>query len=97
MSKLIVDCLYYILEYLEDDRATLFSCLLVNRLWCEVAIRILWRNGLTYNTKSYITLIACLPKESIEILHDNGITIPTRPQDYQCLTMHHFVRDYRFS
>src|SRR5204863_1998657 len=77
MSQLIADCLYYILEYLEDDRVTLHSCLIVNRLWCEVAVRILWRDGLKYNTKIFITLIACLPKESIKILHDNGIIIPT--------------------
>src|SRR5436853_195598 len=76
MSQLIADCLYYILEYLENDKVTLYSCLIVNRLWCEVAVRILWRNGLKYKPKTIITLIACLPKKSIEILHDNGI-IPT--------------------
>jgi len=78
MSQLTADCLYDILEYFEDDNATLFSCLLVNRLWCEVAVTILWRNGLKYNTKSFIALIACLPKESIKILYDKGITIPTQ-------------------
>ena len=75
MSQLIADCVYYILEYLEDEEATLFSCLIVSRLWCEVAVEILWRNGLRYEAKSYITLVACLPRESIETLHGNGIFI----------------------
>src|SRR5436305_10117831 len=77
MSQLIADCLYDILEHLEDDEDTLCSCLIVNRLWCEVAVRILWRNGHYYNTKNITTLIACLPKESMKILHENGIIIPT--------------------
>ena len=63
MSQLIADCLYCVLEYLENDKVTLYSCLIVNRLWCEVAVRILWRNGDNYNTKNFITLIACLPKK----------------------------------
>ena len=44
MFQLLADCLYEIFEYLEDDKVTLHSCLLVNRLWCEIAVRILWRN-----------------------------------------------------
>src|SRR5438270_11914483 len=70
MPKLLADCLYEIFEYLEDDKATLRSCLLVNRLWCEVSVRILWRSIRNYNT-----LIACLPNESKEILSKNGIVI----------------------
>ena len=75
MSQLLADCLDEIFEHLEDDIVTLYSCILVNRLWCEVAVRILWRYGQNYNTKTFITLIACLPNESKEILHNNGITI----------------------
>src|SRR5438105_3558837 len=66
------DCLNEIFEYLEDDKVTLRSCLLVNRLWCEVSVRILWRRIRNYNT-----LIACLPKESIDILSKNGINTST--------------------
>src|ERR1043166_2684200 len=72
MSKLPVDCLNEIFEYLEDDADTLRSCLLVNRLWCEVSVRILWRKIRNYNT-----LIACLPDESKEILSRNGIVSST--------------------
>src|SRR2546430_17462182 len=72
MSKLPADCLNEIFEYLEEDEATLRSCLLVNRLWCEVAVRILWKS-----IRNYSTLIACLPNESKEILNDNGIITST--------------------
>src|SRR5436305_203639 len=77
MPQLLADCLEEIFEYLENDKATLRSCLLVNHLWCEIAVRILWRNSLKYNAKTYNTLIACLPNESKEILHNSGIIIPT--------------------
>src|SRR5436190_23288261 len=72
MSQLSADCLNEIFEYLEDDKFTLYSCILVNRLWCKVSVRILWRNN--YN---YSTLISCLPNESKEILSNNGIFIST--------------------
>src|SRR5436190_18236703 len=72
MLRLPADCLNGIFEYLEDDKVTLHSCLLVNRLWCEVAVRILWRS--VWNM-SFNTLIACLPNESKKILHENGIII----------------------
>ena len=72
MSQLPVDCLNEIFECLEEDKSTLHSCLLVNRLWCEVSVRILWKSVLNCNT-----LIACLSNESKEILHENGIIIPT--------------------
>src|SRR5438045_8868799 len=59
MSKLPADCLNEIFEYLDEDKISLRSCLLVNRLWCGVSVRILWRSIRNYNT-----LIACLPNES---------------------------------
>jgi hypothetical protein len=55
MSCLPADCLNEIFEHLEEDKITLRSCLLVNRLWCEIAVRILWRDvwrfqyGVLYN------------------------------------------------
>src|SRR6266480_6277167 len=72
MSQLPVDCLNEIFECLEEDKITLHSCLLVNRLWCEVSVRILWKSVWNYGT-----LIACLPNESKEILYKNGIIIST--------------------
>ncbi|GBB92250.1 hypothetical protein RclHR1_01990022 [Rhizophagus clarus] len=88
--QLPIDCLDEIFEYLEEDYITLHSCLLVNRLWCEITVRILWRN--VWNLKYSIghnsyrthvplaiigTLIACLPDESKDLLNKNGIFIST--------------------
>jgi hypothetical protein len=75
MSQLPVDCLNEIFEYLEDDKLTLYSCILVNSFWCEVSVRIFWRNVWNYSTSNFSTLIACLPNKSKEILCENGITI----------------------
>jgi hypothetical protein len=87
--QLLSDCLNEIFEYLEDDKITLHSCLLVNRLYCEIAVRILWKNiwNFKYSIKykpyyrTHVplaiisTLIACLPNESKELLNNNGIFI----------------------
>src|SRR5256885_15794785 len=73
MSQLPTDCLNEIFEYLEDDKTTLHSCLSVNHLWCKVSVRILWRRDWSHSLMSFSTLIACLPNESKEILHENGI------------------------
>ena len=75
MSQLPVDCLNEIFEYLENENKTLRSCILVNRLWCRVAVGILWRDVHNYRPLNIRTLIACLPNESKEILHKNGINI----------------------
>ncbi|PKY18222.1 hypothetical protein RhiirB3_522596 [Rhizophagus irregularis] len=72
MSQLPADCLNEIFDYLEEDKFTLHSCLLVNRLWCGVSVRILWKNVWNYKT-----LITCLPKESKEILYENKIITTT--------------------
>src|SRR5436305_6710442 len=68
MSQLPADCLNEIFEYLKGEKKALYSCLLVNRLWCEISVRILWSSVWNYDT-----LIACLPNESKEILYKNGI------------------------
>ena len=53
--QLPADCLNEIFEYLENDKITLHSCLLVNRLYCEIAGKILWRN--VFGTLNIIDLI----------------------------------------
>ncbi len=88
--QLPADCLKEIIEFLEKDKNSLRSCLLVNRLWCTVAVRILWRNvwniqySIHYNPyRKHVplliisTIIACLPNESKNLLSINGISIPT--------------------
>ncbi|GBB88832.1 hypothetical protein RclHR1_15440003 [Rhizophagus clarus] len=80
MPQLVADCLNEIFEYLDDDyddydNFTLHSCMLVNRLWCEVSVRILWRDTSNYSTSNIKTLIGCLPNESRDILQNNEINI----------------------
>src|SRR5947209_7163386 len=88
--RLPADCLNEIFEYLEDDKITLRSCMLVNRLCCEIAVRILWRNVWSFQYSIYYkpyrthvpltmisTLIGCLPNESKELLYKNEILITT--------------------
>jgi hypothetical protein len=89
--QLPADCINEIFEYLEEDKITLHSCLLVNRLNCEIAVRILWRNvwNFQYNlqcmsrvsTSIIGTLVSCLPKESKKLLHNNGIFVVARNQN----------------
>src|SRR5205814_923789 len=86
--QLPTDCLIKIFEILEDNKTTLYSCLLVNRHWCKISVVILWRN--VWNFEYFVstsyervalailsTLVACLPNESKELLNENEICIPT--------------------
>uniref|UniRef100_U9T6H3 F-box domain-containing protein n=1 Tax=Rhizophagus irregularis (strain DAOM 181602 / DAOM 197198 / MUCL 43194) TaxID=747089 RepID=U9T6H3_RHIID len=83
MSKLDKHILFLIFEELQDDPKSLFSCLMVNRLWCETVIPILWRNPWSYNdinydNKSYLfTIIASYLSDDIkEFLTRRGIQLP---------------------
>src|SRR3954451_22304977 len=91
MSEFPADCLNEIFEYLEKDKVTLRSYLLVNRLWCEASVRILWRN-----IRNYSTLIACLPNESKEILYKNGIITSPNLQYLIILLLVKFYRSIKF-
>ncbi|RIA94573.1 hypothetical protein C1645_817851 [Glomus cerebriforme] len=70
-----------IFEFLKDDKVTLYSCLLVNRFWCKISVRFLWRNIWDFKSDTssqiIIILIACLPNYSKYLLHKNGIIIST--------------------
>ncbi|POG67099.1 hypothetical protein GLOIN_2v1650344, partial [Rhizophagus irregularis DAOM 181602=DAOM 197198] len=45
---------YEVIKYFQnDDYSTLHSCLLVNRLWCRLAIPLLWENPFSINTGNY--------------------------------------------
>src|ERR1043166_741462 len=48
MSNLNGDILYLTFSKLQYDKNTLHSCLLVNKLWCENIIPILWKNPWKY-------------------------------------------------
>jgi hypothetical protein len=77
-SQLPADCLYNIFEYLEDNKVTLHSCLLVDSRWCIASVKIFWRDisKVKRGTSLLRTLVACLSSESKDLLHGNGIVIP---------------------
>src|SRR5947208_1015284 len=76
------DCIREILEYLSDDKSSLFTCLFVNRLFCICVVPILWRRPWpkvslsVYISSRYDiywkilgkTIIKCFPEEIRSIL-----------------------------
>src|SRR6266542_913572 len=70
MLELVEDVLFLILDELQGDRKSLYSCILVNRTWCKITVPILWnnpgRNYLTDNAmnKLFNVIILHLSKES---------------------------------
>ncbi|RIA84717.1 hypothetical protein C1645_404713 [Glomus cerebriforme] len=89
MSQLNKDILFLLFEELQSDSKSLFSCLLVNKLWCETAIPILWRNpwsyDINYMNKNYLFAIITfyLPIDIKKFLISQGINFP--PISYQSL------------
>jgi hypothetical protein len=73
------DVLFLIFEELKNDKKYLYSCLLVNKTWCVIAVQILWRNisqfYLTYNSKNilYNVILLHLSEESRDILKNQGM------------------------
>jgi hypothetical protein len=88
MAKLVADVLLLIFIELQEDPASLYSCILVNKTWCPIAIPILWRdlsytqkNPITYNKKVSLkklfnTLTYFLSPESL--LLKNGVKLPSK-------------------
>src|SRR3954453_11495069 len=70
-SKLDVECLEKILGYFSNDNQTLFNCILVNRLWCHIAIPLLWSNPFEFlkfqkyehGWQLIRTYLTCLPDD----------------------------------
>src|SRR4051794_18747009 len=42
-----------IIKYFRNDFSTLYSCILVNRLLCRIAISLLWENPFSIPTQNY--------------------------------------------
>uniref|UniRef100_U9TX82 F-box domain-containing protein n=1 Tax=Rhizophagus irregularis (strain DAOM 181602 / DAOM 197198 / MUCL 43194) TaxID=747089 RepID=U9TX82_RHIID len=42
-----------IIQYFRKDFSTLYSCILVNRLWCRLAIPLLWEDPFSIPTQNY--------------------------------------------
>ncbi|PKY48565.1 hypothetical protein RhiirA4_464201 [Rhizophagus irregularis] len=87
---LLDDCIYNILEHLQDDYSTLFNCLLVNRFWCKETVPLLYADPFEYlidyvdvtTTTQYtiiFTLILCFDKVEIlrliDLLNKSNINV----------------------
>ncbi|PKK68016.1 hypothetical protein RhiirC2_782803 [Rhizophagus irregularis] len=44
---------YEVIKHFQNDFSTLHSCILVNRLWCRLAIPLLWENPFSFRTGNY--------------------------------------------
>lgn len=76
-SQITLDCLEVIFKYLKYDRSSLFSCLLVNRLWCRLVVHLIWRDpffNMSSNKDPHSgivqTYISCLPDTSKQNIID---------------------------
>ncbi|RGB39193.1 hypothetical protein C1646_740245 [Rhizophagus diaphanus] len=49
----LVELAEEIIQYLRDDISTLYSCALVNRLWCRIAIPLLWEDPFSVPTQKF--------------------------------------------
>src|SRR5688572_8305274 len=85
VKQLTEDCVNGILEYLADDKTTLYSCLYANRTFCNSVVPILWRNPWINSLIFYDdtifwkfigkTILKCLPKDSKDYLHKKGLRL----------------------
>lgn len=77
INKLNVECLEKILKNFTNESTTLYQCILVNRLWCHVAIPLLWSNPFEYlKVQKYDhgwqlirTYLNCLPDNEKHIVN----------------------------
>src|SRR4051794_7651010 len=81
MLKLDEDVLYLILKEFQNDRKSLYSCLMVNRAWCKTTIPILWINPHPTDsakiTMLFNIILSHLSEESREILKNKEIFLLT--------------------
>jgi hypothetical protein len=81
MSKLNKDILFLLFEEFQNNSKYLFSCLMVNRIWCEIAIPILWKNpwryAINYRKRNslYSIITSYLSNDIKEFLKKEGILI----------------------
>src|SRR6266498_1826107 len=81
LTSLPRECIKDIFEAMYNDYKTLYSCLLVNRLFCKIIVPILWRNTWYFGYNDHIinslsrTYFSCLADESKELIKNNNIDI----------------------
>ncbi|CAG8595399.1 33390_t:CDS:1 [Racocetra persica] len=52
------DTIIDILEYLQDDRGSLYNCLFINHFWCQRVVRLLWRQPFYIPIERYSSLLS---------------------------------------
>ncbi|CAG8456032.1 9620_t:CDS:1 [Acaulospora morrowiae] len=83
ISRLPCEVLEEVFNYLSSDSNFLYNCLLVDKLWCQIIVRILWRNPWNYYSLSKSmfwsritrTIVSMIPRESEKFMLQNGIDI----------------------
>jgi hypothetical protein len=82
MLKIDNDILLIIFDELKNDNGTLFSCTLVNRQWCKMAIPILWKDPMKNKINEQLLDIIknSLPYKSKKLLLNQGIDITSNLQ-----------------
>src|SRR3954454_16630278 len=73
--------------FLEKEKVTLCSCLLVNRFWCQISVEILW--------KSIIILSLFFNMDQKKFYPRMELLSRPQFQNLQCLIMCHFVKFYQ--
>ncbi|GBB90138.1 hypothetical protein RclHR1_01700001 [Rhizophagus clarus] len=92
MPELNRDVLLLIFEELQDNSKFLFSCLMVNRLWCETAIPVLWKKPWCYtinycNKISLYSIITSYLSDDVkEFLTEKGIEISVKSLAFDYLS-----------
>ncbi|CAG8551814.1 13115_t:CDS:1 [Acaulospora colombiana] len=76
---LTIDCLEEILNHLLDSRESLHSCILVNRIWSQLAMPLLWYNPFGSRLRGqqainiFDSYISCLPEELKDQMLTRGV------------------------
>ncbi|CAB5200402.1 unnamed protein product [Rhizophagus irregularis] len=77
LSGDLPELVYEIIKNFQNDYSTLHSCVLVNRLWCRLAIPLLWENPFSITTGNY---------NFIEVyLYNLDDYLKTKINDYQII------------
>ncbi|CAJ0856824.1 15822_t:CDS:2 [Entrophospora sp. SA101] len=75
--NMLSECLKNVFSWLEDDKVTLYSSILVNRTWCRTATPYLWKNPFKLVSHENVYKLICIYFKSMssEIFIDDRCTI----------------------
>src|SRR5215213_10306676 len=74
INSLPLELLTETIKYIEDDYQALYSCILVNKQWCNINIPTLWKNPFVCEDSIKI-LINCMLEEDKDFLTRNCIEL----------------------